>query len=280
MSEERLRLAAVIGWPAGHSVSPVLHDYWFRKYGILGVYMPLSVRPEDFAGCIDALLRMEFAGANVTVPHKETAFALCSEHDSDALATHAVNTLVFAAGKVRGLNTDVYGFAASLAETVRQEFVKSAPSVVLGAGGAACAVVLALEQAGAPEIRVVNRTRARAENLARALSGPVTILPWDARESALSGAGLLVNATSLGMEGAEALEISLEKLPREAVVADIVYNPLPTNLLKSAAMRGHRTLDGLGMLMHQGAKSFAAWFGVEPGVTPAVRVALEKALGG
>ena len=273
------RLAAVIGWPAGHSLSPALHFYWLKEHGISGAYVPLSVRPEDFKECVAALARMEFAGASVTVPHKEAAFALSAVHDEDARATGAVNTLVFEDGKIRGLNTDVRGFAVSLTETFGEEAARAAPTVVLGAGGAARAVVLALARAGAPAIRVINRTRSRAETLRKiSKKTPLKAFEWGDWAGAFGGAGLLVNATSLGMTGGPALEISLDKLPIEAGVADIVYNPLETNLLHAARQRGHRTMDGLGMLMHQAVPAFAAWFGVEPQVTPALRAALEKAL--
>ena len=232
-----------------------------------------------FKECVAALVRMEFAGVNVTVPHKETAFALSTTHDDDALATGAVNTLVFEAGKIRGLNTDVRGFAASLQEALGAEVARAAPVVVLGAGGAARAVTLSLARAGAPEIRLVNRTRARAETLRAALPDiPVQVMDWGDWKRAFAGAGLLINATSLGMAGGPMLEISLDNLPRQAAVADIVYNPLETNLLERARMRGHKTMDGLGMLMHQAVPAFAAWFGVTPQVTPALRAALKKAL--
>ena len=279
MSESGPKLAAIIGWPASHSLSPALHGYWLREYGISGAYVPLSVRPEDFEACVAALGRMEFAGANVTAPHKGAAFALSQGHDEDAIATGAVNTLAFEEGKIRGFNTDVRGFIAALTETFGDGAAKSAPAVILGAGGAARAVAVALSRLGAPEIRVVNRTQARAQSLRKALANiPIEIVEWGKWPRAFAGAGLLVNAASLGLAGQPALEISLDKLPREAVVADIVYNPLETNLLRAAAARGHKTMDGLGMLMHQAVPAFSAWFGVEPKVTPALRAVLEKAL--
>ena len=279
MSEEGPRLAAIIGWPVSHSLSPALHGYWLKEHGVLGAYVPLSVRPEDFADCVTALARMEFAGANVTLPHKEAAFALCATHDEDALATAAVNTLVFKSGKIHGLNTDGRGFAANLAEALGEGAARAGPAVVIGAGGAARAIVLVLARAGAPEIRVVNRTRARAEELRKLLkNAPVKVFDWADWGKAFAGAGLLVNATSIGMLGGPTLEISLENLARQAAVADIVYNPLETNLLRAARARGHKTVDGLGMLMHQAVPCFAAWFGVTPKVTPELRAALERAL--
>ncbi len=279
MSESGPKLAAVIGWPASQSLSPALHSYWLREHGISGAYVPLSARQEDFRECVEALARMEFAGANVTVPHKEAAFALSTTHDEDALATGAVNTLVFESRKIHGLNTDVHGFTEGLNESLGDEIVRSGPVVVLGAGGAARAIVLALIRRGANEIRLINRTRARAETLRSEMKiQTVQVLDWGDWKRAFPEAGLLVNATSLGMAGGPSLEISLDNLPRQAAVADIVYNPLETNLLERARMRGHKTMDGLGMLMHQAVPAFAAWFGVTPQVTPELRATLEKAL--
>lgn len=279
MSTRGPKLSAIIGWPASQSLSPALHSYWLKEYGISGAYVPLSARPEDFKECVAALARMEFAGANVTVPHKEAAFTLSTNHDDDARATGAVNTLVFEAGQIRGLNTDARGFATSLKESLGADAARAGPVVVLGAGGAARAVILALAREGAPEIRLLNRTRARAENLRAVVkTTALEVLDWGDWKQAFRGAGLLVNATSLGMAGGPRLEISLENLPLQAAVADIVYNPLETNLLERARMRGHKTMDGLGMLMHQAVPAFAAWFGVTPQVTPELRATLEKAV--
>jgi shikimate dehydrogenase len=274
------RLAGVIGWPVHHSLSPILHSYWLRLHGLAGAYVALPVAPENFGRCVAALPLMGFAGANVTVPHKQAAFALCSALDEDARATGAVNTLVFENGAIRGLNTDVRGFAASLAENLGVDAAKAGPVAVLGAGGAARAVLLALARAGAPEIRLVNRTKARAEALVNSLklSAAVKLVEWGDWGAAFAGAGLLVNTTSLGMTGKPPLELSLDALPEQAAVADIVYNPLETGLLRDAWARGHRTMGGLGMLMHQAAPAFAAWFGVTPAVTDELRAELVKAL--
>jgi shikimate dehydrogenase len=214
------------------------------------------------------------------VPHKESAFALASSLDEDAKATGAVNTLVFAGNEVKGLNTDVRGFTASLTEALGEDVATKGPVAVLGAGGAARAIVFALLRAGAPEIRLLNRTARRASELAAALgaSNRVRVCDWGDWRPAFHGAQLLVNTTSLGMTGKTPLELSLTALPASAAVADIVYNPVETNLLREARARGHRTMDGLGMLMHQAAPAFAAWFGVTPKVTPELRADLEKAL--
>lgn len=274
------QLAAVIGWPVRHSLSPRMHNYWLKQYGLTGAYVALPIAPENFAACIAALPLMGFAGASVTVPHKEAAFALAGVLDDDARITGAVNTLIFEPGSITGLNTDVRGFAASLAAGLGGAAATAGPVAVLGAGGAARAIVLALARSGAAEIRLVNRTRTRSQTLANTL-GPFTkirLFDWGDWDAALMGARLLVNTTSLGMTGKPPLELSLDRLSPQAAVVDIVYNPLETLLLKAARARGHRTMDGLGMLMHQAAPAFAAWFGVSPEVTADLRAELVKAL--
>jgi shikimate dehydrogenase len=274
------KLAAVIGWPVHQSLSPVMHNYWLREHGIPGNYSALPVRPEDFEKTVAALPSQGFVGVSVTVPHKEAAFALASARDEDAVSTGAVNTLVFAPTGVGGLNTDVRGFAASLTDSLGAEAVRHRPVAVLGAGGAARAVVLALARMGASEIRLLNRTRSRAEALRSQLGrfASMEILDWDERRKGFAGVRLLVNTTSLGMTGKPRLELSLEGLPEEAAVADIVYNPLETELLRAARARGHHVVDGLGMLMHQAVPAFASWFGVTPKVTADLRARLTKAL--
>jgi len=273
-------LAGVAGWPIHQSLSPVMHNYWLRRHGLNGSYVALPIAPEHFGQCMNVLPLMGFAGVSVTVPHKLAAFALSSSLDADAEATGAVNTLVFAGNEVSGSNTDVRGFAASLAESLGENAAKAGAAVVLGAGGAARAVVLALARGGAPEIRLLNRTRAKAEAIASSLKVPgrLAVMKWGEWKRAFDEAGLLVNTTSLGMVGKPALEFDLDNLPRAAAVADIVYNPLQTALLKAASERGHRTMDGLGMLMHQAVPAFAGWFGITPSVTPELRAELVKAL--
>jgi len=278
MSTEN-KLAAVIGWPVRQSVSPALHSRWLKQHGMKGAYIALPIEPANFGRCVATLPLMGFAGASVTVPHKEAAFALVSSLDEDSRATGAVNTLVFKDGGVAGMNTDVRGFAASLAETLGADAARKGPAAVLGAGGAARAIVLALQRAGSPEIRLINRTRSRSDTLARAAGGAVRSVSWGDWKAALNDAALLVNTTSLGMTGKPPLEIALDHLPSHAAVADIVYNPLETALLRAAKARGHRTMDGLGMLMHQAVPAFAAWFGVTPSVTPELRAELQRALG-
>jgi shikimate dehydrogenase len=274
------RLAGVIGWPVHQSLSPKMHNYWLKQHGLEGAYVALPIAPENFTTCIAALPLMGFAGASITVPHKESAFALSATLDDDARITGAVNTLIFESAAVTGLNTDVRGFAASLAAGLGKAAASAGPATVLGAGGAARAIVLALARAGAPEIRVVNRTKARSQALAAALGqfAKITLVEWGDWDAAFAGARLLVNTTSLGMIGKPPIELSLDGLPSQAAVADIVYNPLETPLLRSARARGHRTMDGLGMLMHQAAPAFAAWFGVTPQITGELRAELAKAL--
>lgn len=266
------RLAGVLGWPVAHSRSPRLHNYWLGHYGINGAYLPLPVRAEHFAEAVNGLLRLGFAGANVTVPHKEAAFALCSSADESASKAGAANTLVFAPdGKIHGSNTDGFGFIEALRADVPGFDVQSGPAVVLGAGGSARAVVQALIAAGAPEIRLVNRTADRAERLAAALGGPIRRFGWSEGARCLEGAALLVNTTMLGMKGQPPLAIDLAALPKGAAVNDIVYVPLETELLRAARARGHPAVDGLGMLLHQARAGFKAWFGRDPAVTEALR---------
>lgn len=274
------RIAAVVGWPVAQSLSPLIHRHWFREYSIDGEYVALPIMPENFARCVTALPFMGLAGINVTVPHKQAAAALAETLDDDARKTGAVNLLVFGERGIAGANTDAQGFLASLRETLPTDQMARRPAVVLGAGGAARAIVLALQRAGFGEVRVVNRTRARAEEIAAALALKVRCrtFNWGDWPNAFDSAGLLVNTTSLGMKGKAALELPLDHLPTDAGVADIVYNPVRTELLRNAAAAGHATMDGLGMLMHQAVPAFAAWFGVTPKVTAELRTKLLQAL--
>ena len=273
------RLAGVMGWPVAHSRSPVLHGFWLAAYGIDGAYVRLAVRPENLARALKALPLLGFAGCNLTLPHKEAALAVLDEIDPAARAVGAVNTVIVRAdGSLEGRNTDGYGFLENLRAAAPHWRAAAGPAVILGAGGAARAIAAALIAAGVPEIRLVNRTPARAAALAKALKGNVRGLPWEDRGKALAGAALLVNATSLGMVGQPALDLSLEALPLTAIVNDIVYAPLETPLLAAARRRGHPAVDGLGMLLHQARPGFAAWFGQEPEVTPALRQAVLASL--
>jgi shikimate dehydrogenase len=262
------RLAGVMGWPIGHSRSPLLHGFWLERYGIDGAYVKLPVRPGDAPAALRALRLLGFAGCNVTAPHKQAALAAMDRVDDVVRRIGAVNTVIVRDdGSLEGRNTDAFGFMAHLAQSAPGFSAKSGPAVVVGAGGAARAIVVALIDAGAPEIRVVNRTRERADALAREFGRPLTAVEWNAREAALADTALLVQTTTLGMQGQPPLDLALDRLPASAVVDDIVYAPLETRLLAAARARGNRVVDGLGMLLHQGRPGFAAWFGVDPEVT-------------
>lgn len=267
-------LAGVIGHPIGHSRSPALHGHWLRQYGVDGHYVPLDIHPDDLAGCLQSLPRMGFRGANVTIPHKEAALRLADDVTDLARRIGAANTLSFHDGRLHADNTDAVGFIANLRDGCAGWDPRSGPAVVLGAGGAARAVVVGLLDAGAPEIRVLNRTRSRADALVALDPARVVSGDWAAVPAALSDAALLVNTTSLGMTGQPPLALDLSSLPRSAVVTDIVYTPLETALLGAARARGCAVVDGLGMLLHQAVPGFERWFGVRPQVTPALRAAV------
>jgi shikimate dehydrogenase len=268
----KAKLAGVIGWPVSHSRSPRLHGFWLERLNIDGAYVPLAVKPDDLAAVIAALPKMGFAGVNLTVPHKEAALALVDHVEPLAARIGAINTLVVRPdGSIEGRNTDAFGFVQNLLDTVPTWTPQTAPAVVLGAGGAARAVVVALIDIGVPEIRVVNRTLDRAVALADDFAPNVRPIPWDHRSDALAGAGLLVNTTTLGMSGQAPLDIDLSALPITAVVNDIVYVPLETDLLAAARRRGNPVVDGLGMLLWQAAPGFTEWFGVRPQVDDALR---------
>ncbi len=275
-------LAGIVGWPVTHSLSPQLHGHWLREHAIDGAYVPLAVAPEDFSRVLSALRRAGFAGVNVTVPHKEAAFALAHELDEAARAAGAANVLLFRGEHFVGRNTDVEGLGASLAETLGRDGLQGKTVVVLGAGGATRAAVLACDRLQAKSIVVVARQLGRAEALVAALKSHVraglAASPWSDWPRSAAGIGLLINATSAGMKGAAALALSLDAVPRQAAVCDLVYNPLETGLLKAARARGQRTIDGLDMLLHQAVPAFEAFYGVRPQVGPALRAELEQAL--
>ncbi len=279
----KARCAAVIGWPVSHSKSPRLHGYWLDHYEIDGVLVPLAVAPQHFNAVLRQISKMGFVGACVTLPHKQAALAAVDQVDETAKSIGAVNTIIINPdGGLYGQNTDGYGFIENLKQHAPEWHPQKGAAVVLGAGGAARAVLYALSQSGVPEIRLVNRTRSKAQELADVLSSNLTstlhVHDWEEREVILAGAKLLVNTTLLGMDGQASLDLSLETLDREALVTDIVYTPLMTPLLKSAQARGNMVVDGLGMLIHQARPGFKAWFGREPEVTDDVRnfLLLEK----
>jgi shikimate dehydrogenase len=279
----RTRLAGIMGWPVTHSRSPALHNFWIEEHAIDGAYVPLAVRPEHLEQALRALPAFGFRGCNLTLPHKQTALAIVDRVEPLARRVGAMNTVVVMPdGSLEGRNTDVFGFRENLRERAPDWQASAGPAVVLGGGGAARAVVAALIEARVEEIRLVNRTRARAEQVASDLASSaarITTHPWSDKEAALRDAGLLVNTTSLGMSGEPELEIDLSSLPPSAVVADIVYVPLETPLLAAARKRGHPTVDGLGMLLHQGRPGFEAWFGSPVQVTRELRAAVLTTLG-
>ncbi len=275
----KARLAGVMGWPVRHSRSPLLHNHWLGEYGIDGAYVPLAVAPGRFESALRALGQLGFAGANVTVPHKEAALRSVDEASPAARRIGAVNTIVVGAdGALAGDNSDGFGFLNAIGQAAPFWRADRGPAVVVGAGGASRAVLAALQDAGAPEIRLVNRSPARAEALAGEFGDPLRAVRWDERQAALDGAALLVNATTLGMTGHPPLDLPLDGLPPDAVVNDVVYAPLRTPLLEAAAARGNPVVDGLGMLLHQARPGFAAWFGREPEVTDALRRLLAEDL--
>lgn len=277
--ENTPRLAGVIGWPISHSVSPRLHRCWADREGAPAYYIPIAVEPgfEAFARAAGALSALGFRGVNVTLPHKENALRYAASASDAARAAGAANMLTFGPDGAYADNSDIAGFSGALAE-VLDPAAPLGRAVVLGAGGAARAVVFALKERGCEEMIVANRTAARAEELAAAFGAKAA--PWTGRQSALSGAGLVVNATSLGMKGAPPLDIDISGLADDAVVADIVYAPLETALLEAARARGLKTMDGLSMLMHQAAAPYRAWLGERAEVDAGLRAALEAALAG
>ena len=272
------RLAGIMGWPVAHSRSPVLHGFWLHETGVDGAYLPLPVRPEHIEQALRALPILGFRGCNLTIPHKQAVLSVVDRVEPLARRIGAVNTIVVGPdGSLEGRNTDAFGFCECLHDAVPTWKATAGPAAILGAGGAARAVVAALADVGVTEIRIVNRTLARAEVVANDLAVPktrITIHSWEEVDAALRDAGLLVNATSLGMAGEPALTLDLSSLPPSTPVVDIVYVPLETDLLATARRRGHPVVDGLGMLLHQGRPGFEAWFGAPVQVTHELRAAI------
>ncbi|MDD3446940.1 MAG: shikimate dehydrogenase [Zavarzinia sp.] len=268
----KARLAGVMGWPVGHSRSPRLHGYWLERYGIDGAYVPLAVRPEDLGTALRALPKLGFRGCNLTVPHKEQAMHIVDRVDDTARMIGAINTVVVEAdGSLTGRNTDAPGFVANLVQGAPKLELDGATVMVIGAGGAARGVVAGLIEAGVVQVRLANRSAEKTNALVRAFEPYVVSTPWGERADHLDDIDLLVNTTSLGMEGQPPLDLPLDGLPRRAVVTDVVYAPLETDLLARARARGNPVVDGLGMLLHQAVPGFEAWFGVRPDVTEDLR---------
>lgn len=262
--------AFVVGHPVAHSRSPLIHNYWLAEHGLNGSYERIDVAPDDFASFLASLVEQGFIGGNVTIPHKEMAFAAIGEQDEAAKAIGAINTIWTKDGRLLGSNTDAFGFSANLDDKAPQ-WRNGTRGCVLGAGGAARAIVYALIQAGFEEIIVINRNLDRARYLSEAFGPKLRPLGWSAVDSALDGVDLLINTTSLGMGGMEFPVLPLGRLSADAIVTDIVYTPLRTPLLSQAEREGLKTVDGLGMLLHQAVPGFEKWFGKRPVVTPALR---------
>ncbi|MEQ1574166.1 MAG: shikimate dehydrogenase [Vicinamibacterales bacterium] len=278
-SPDRFLLAGVMGWPVMHSRSPALHNYWLTHYGLAGTYVPLAIAPNDLEAALRALAPLGFSGCNLTIPHKERALAIVDTVDPVARRIGAISCVnVRPDRSLAGTNNDGYAFVQNILQQQPGWRADAGPIAVIGAGGGARAVVYSLAERGAREIRVMNRTFARAEALAREYGPPVTAIAWEERHQALDGAAMLINTTSQGMVGQPPLDLALEELPMSALVCDIVYVPLDTPLVAAARRRGNRTVDGLGMLLHQARPAWLAWFGLEPEVTPELRAVIEATL--
>jgi shikimate dehydrogenase len=272
---DRIPLAGVLGHPVAHSRSPRLHRHWLVRYGLPGHYVPLDVAPDDLEEALHAMPRMGFVGANVTIPHKEAALRLCDLVTDRAALVGAVNTLIFRDdGKIHGDNTDGYGFLANIRQTAPGWQPKAGPAAVFGAGGACRAVLVALLEAGVPEIRLSNRSRPRAEALRSEFGARIKVHDWVKAGQTLDGAVTVVNTTSLGMKGQPQFRVSLDLLEPGALVADLVYTPVETDLLARARAQGCIAVDGLGMLLHQAVPGFERWFGRRPEVDEELREAI------
>lgn len=275
MTQDRIPLAGVIGSPVAHSKSPQLHRHWLLQYGMPGYYIPMDVGPDDLRQVIETLPRAGFVGVNITVPHKEAILDIADLATDRATLIGAANTLIFRPdGKVHADNTDGYGFIENLRQGAPDWDPKAGPAAVLGAGGAARAVVAALLDAGVPEILISNRTRVRAEALQKDFGTRLTVVEWVQAGNMLEDAATVVNTTSLGMIGMPPLRVPLDGLQRGATVTDLVYAPLQTRFLQTAEEMGCTTVDGLGMLLHQAVPGFERWFGQRPEVDAAARAAV------
>ena len=274
----RIPLAGVIGHPIAHSRSPALHGFWLRRYGIKGQYIPMDVAQTDLREALSFLPKLGFVGLNVTIPHKEEVLKLADIVTDRAALIGAANTLIFRAdGRIHADNTDGSGFMANLRQNAPHWQPNAGPAAVFGAGGAARAVIAALIEVGVPEIRVANRTRPRAEALRADFGAKLTVYDWVHAPNMLEGATTVINTTSLGMSGKPDFRVPLDGLERQALVTDLVYNPLKTQFLLEAESKGCTIVDGLGMLLHQAAPGFERWFGHRPEVDEATRNAVLSA---
>lgn len=272
-------LAGVMGWPVMHSRSPKLHNYWLARHGLIGAYVPLAIKEAGLEKALRALPALGFAGCNLTIPHKEQAMKIVDHLDPVVKRIGAMNCVIVGAdGSLSGTNNDGFGYIASIREAKPDWRADAGPVTVLGAGGAARAVLVSLIDEGAKDIRLTNRTAARADDLAKEFGGPIKTIAWNDRHDALQGAAMVINTTSQGMVGQPDLDLKLDLLPQTALVSDIVYIPLETPLLSAARQRGNTTVNGLGMLLHQARPAFNAWFGVMPEVTSELRKMIEATI--
>ena len=268
-------MAGVMGWPVAHSRSPIIHNHWIRQYGLQGAYGLFPVQPDRIEDAIRGLRALGLAGCNITIPHKVNAMKLMDVVDPLALRMGAINTIVVTPeGALHGYNNDGFGYIQSLRDAKPDWQANAGPITVLGAGGAARAVVLSLLDQGATEIRLLNRTRGKAQALADEFGAAIQVFDWSERNEALSDIALLVNTTNQGMHGQPELDIQLDRLPQSTLVSDAIYIPLETPLLRAARLRGNETVNGLGMLLNQARPAFKAWFGVMPEITPALHQAI------
>lgn len=270
-----VKKACVMGWPVSHSLSPLLHGYWLKKYGIAGEYATMAVMPENLKDALRSIADKGYRGCNLTLPLKEAAMELMDEHDDSCLMSGAVNTVVIEKGKLKGFNSDGFGFLENL--KAQMPDWQGGRVVVIGTGGAARGIIASLRGAGAKHFVLVNRTKEKAEKIVKVFDLPADIYEWRQRHAALKDATLLINCTSLGMEGEGELELDMALLPKAAGVCDIVYRPLMTPLLCAARARGNPAVEGLGMLLHQGRLGFDYWFGRDPEVTPELYAEMKRA---
>ena len=275
-TDHAYKLAGVMGWPVAHSRSPIIHNHWIAHHGLQGAYVLLPVQPEQLALALRSLPVLGFAGCNLTIPHKVAAMAMVDRMEPLATRIGAINTIVVEKDRsLTGRNTDAFGFTRSLLEAQPDWRADAGPITVVGAGGAARAVLAGLIDSGARDIRLTNRSWGKAHDMAQEFGAPVRAVPWDDRHDTLDDLSLLVHTTNQGMHGQAPLELSLTRLHPQALVSDIVYVPLETPLLAAASQRGNPTVNGLGMLVHQAQAAFEAWFGVMPDVTPELITKLE-----
>ncbi|MBV8538852.1 MAG: shikimate dehydrogenase [Alphaproteobacteria bacterium] len=278
---DRFLMAGVMGWPVMHSRSPMMHNYWMTQQGLAGTYVPLAIKPGTLAAALRALHPLGFSGCNLTIPHKLEAMAIVDEVDDVARKIGAISCVVVRPdGSLFGTNNDWLGFIGCVKEAHPGWRADAGPVAVIGAGGGGRAVCYALLRQGAREIRLVNRTPDKSALVARELGGPIRPWAWEQRHAALDGVAMVVNVTSQGMTGQPPLDLRLDRLPASALAADIVYTPLETPFLAQARSRGNRTVNGLGMLLHQGPPAWKLWFGVEPTVTAELRQRMEKSIVG